>query len=100
VTDILTNIFSTQGLLVGTIIPFLCVLTVVVFVHEMGHYLVGRACGIGVQAFSIGFGPELAGFTDQTVLCDAGKTRAVPAKEANALVTKGATLGICAWAKR
>ncbi|MBN8847472.1 MULTISPECIES: alpha/beta hydrolase [unclassified Sphingomonas] len=43
---------------------------------------------------------ELAGFTDQTVLCDAGKTRAVPAKEANALVTKGATLGICAWAKR
>jgi len=65
VTDILTNIFSTQGLLVGTIIPFLCVLTVVVFVHEMGHYLVGRACGIGVQAFSIGFGPELAGFTDR-----------------------------------
>lgn len=64
-TDILTNIFSTQGLLVGTIIPFLCVLTVVVFVHEMGHYLVGRACGIGVQAFSIGFGPELAGFTDR-----------------------------------
>ena len=40
-------------------------LTVVVFVHEMGHYLVGRACGIGVQAFSIGFGPELAGFTDR-----------------------------------
>lgn len=64
-TDILGNIFSTQGLLVGTIVPFLCVLTVVVFVHEMGHYLVGRACGIGVQAFSIGFGPELAGFNDR-----------------------------------
>lgn len=64
-TDILANIFSTQGLLIGTIIPFLCVLTVVVFVHEMGHYLVGRWCGIGVQAFSIGFGPEIVGFTDR-----------------------------------
>jgi hypothetical protein len=46
------------------LVPFLFVLTVVVFVHEMGHYLVGRWCGIGVRAFSIGFGPELFGFTD------------------------------------
>ena len=45
--------------------PFLFVLTVVVFVHEMGHYLVGRWCGIGVTAFSIGFGPELVGFNDR-----------------------------------
>ena len=45
--------------------PFLFVLTVVVFVHEMGHYLVGRWCGIGVKAFSIGFGPELFGFNDR-----------------------------------
>ncbi len=58
-------IFSTDGLLIGTIIPFLFVLTVVVFVHEMGHYLVGRWCGIGVTAFSIGFGPELFGFNDR-----------------------------------
>ncbi|MBY8915221.1 RIP metalloprotease RseP [Nitratireductor rhodophyticola] len=63
--DFLTSIFSTNGLLVGTIIPFLFVLTVVVFVHEMGHYLVGRWCGIGVKAFSIGFGPELFGFNDR-----------------------------------
>ena len=54
-----------ESLLVGTIIPFLFVLTVVVFVHEMGHYLVARWCGIGAQAFSIGFGPELVGFTDR-----------------------------------
>ncbi len=54
-----------EHLFVGTIIPFLFVLTVVVFVHEMGHYLVGRWCGIGAQAFSIGFGPELVGFTDR-----------------------------------
>lgn len=64
-TDSLTSIFGTDGLFVGTILPFLFVLTVVVFVHEMGHYLVGRWCGIGVQAFSIGFGPELFGITDR-----------------------------------
>lgn len=64
-TEILTSIFSTESLLVGTIIPFLFVLMVVVFVHEMGHYLVGRWCGIGVKAFSIGFGPELFGFNDR-----------------------------------
>lgn len=63
--DTITSIFSTNGLLIGTIVPFLFVLTVVVFVHEMGHYLIGRWCGIGVTAFSIGFGPELVGFNDR-----------------------------------
>lgn len=63
-TDLLHTVFGTQSVLVGTILPFLIVLTVVVFVHEMGHYLVGRWCGIGVKAFSIGFGPELIGFND------------------------------------
>lgn len=61
----MSAIFSTDGLLIGTILPFLFVLTVVVFIHEMGHYLVGRWCGIGVKAFSVGFGPEIAGFTDR-----------------------------------
>ncbi|WP_309086263.1 RIP metalloprotease RseP [Chelativorans sp.] len=59
------SIFAIGDFLLGTILPFLFVLTVVVFVHEMGHYLVGRWCGIGVRAFSIGFGPELFGFTDR-----------------------------------
>src|SRR5690606_33028104 len=63
--ELLTSIFGTQGLIVGTIIPFLFVLLVVVFIHEMGHYLVRRLCGIGVKAFSIGFGPELFGFNDR-----------------------------------
>lgn len=62
--EILHAVFSTQGFVLGTLVPFLFVLTVVVFVHEMGHYLVGRWCGIGVKAFSIGFGPELFGFND------------------------------------
>lgn len=53
------------GLVTGTIIPFLVVLTLIVFVHEMGHYLAGRWCGIGITAFSVGFGPEIAGFNDR-----------------------------------
>lgn len=64
-TDISEFLAGTGGFLLGTIVPFLFVLTVVVFVHEMGHYLVGRWCGIGVRAFSIGFGPELFGFNDR-----------------------------------
>ncbi|MBZ9871176.1 RIP metalloprotease RseP [Mesorhizobium sp. BR1-1-9] len=63
--EILHAIFGMEGFLLGTLVPFLFVLTVVVFVHEMGHYLVGRWCGIGVRAFSIGFGPELFGFNDR-----------------------------------
>jgi regulator of sigma E protease len=63
--EILHALVSPQGIVVGTLVPFLFVLMVVVFVHEMGHYLVGRLCGIGVQAFSVGFGPELVGFNDR-----------------------------------
>src|SRR3984957_19435885 len=47
------------------IIPFLVVLTIVVFFHEFGHFLVARWCGIKVLTFSIGFGPELFGFNDR-----------------------------------
>lgn len=53
------------GFVLGYIVPFLFVLTVVVFIHEMGHFLVGRWCGVGVRAFSVGFGPELFGFNDR-----------------------------------
>lgn len=64
-SEYLPAFLSTNGILIGTIVPFLFVLTIVVFVHEMGHYLVGRWCGIGVKAFSVGFGPELLGFNDR-----------------------------------
>ncbi|MGA8169783.1 MAG: RIP metalloprotease RseP [Methylocystis sp.] len=46
------------------ILPFMVVLSVVVFVHEYGHFIVGRWCGIQVDAFSLGFGPELCAFDD------------------------------------
>ncbi len=44
---------------------FLVVLTVVVFFHELGHYLIARMNGVRVQTFSIGFGPEIVGWTDR-----------------------------------
>jgi regulator of sigma E protease len=44
---------------------FLVVLTVLVFVHELGHYLVARWNGVRVEVFSIGFGPELFGWTNR-----------------------------------
>ncbi|MDB5621791.1 MAG: rseP [Devosia sp.] len=51
--------------LLSYVIPFLVVLTVIVFVHEMGHYLVARWNGVAIDAFSIGFGPELLGWNDR-----------------------------------
>ena len=50
--------------IVDWILPFLVVLTVLIFVHELGHYLIARMCGVMVEIFSIGFGPELFGRTD------------------------------------
>ena len=47
-------------------IPFLVVLTPLVFVHELGHYLVARMCGVRVEVFSIGFGPEIFGWNDRS----------------------------------
>ncbi|MEB3702229.1 RIP metalloprotease RseP [Candidatus Bealeia paramacronuclearis] len=47
------------------LIPFLVVLSVLVFVHELGHYLVARWNGVGIDVFSIGFGPEVFGWTDK-----------------------------------
>ena len=47
------------------VIPFLVILTVLVFVHELGHFWVARRYGVRVEVFSIGFGPELFGWTDR-----------------------------------
>ncbi|GAB5469000.1 MAG: RIP metalloprotease RseP [Rhodospirillales bacterium] len=46
-------------------IPFLVVLTLLVFVHELGHYWVARRNGVKVEVFSVGFGPELFGWTSK-----------------------------------
>ena len=55
---------STSGVLLS-IVAFLFVLSIVVFVHEFGHFIVARWCGVAVKTFSIGFGREIFGFTDR-----------------------------------
>lgn len=46
-------------------IPFIIVISVVVFVHEFGHYWVARRCGVKIETFSLGFGREIFGWTDK-----------------------------------
>jgi regulator of sigma E protease len=53
------------GWIWGNVLVFVAVLTIVVFIHELGHFLVARWCGVTVKAFSIGFGPEIFGFNDK-----------------------------------
>lgn len=59
------NLGNFSSHLLGYVIPFLFVLTLVVFFHELGHFLVARRAGVRVLTFSLGFGPELVGFTDR-----------------------------------
>ncbi|HEY5225363.1 MAG TPA: RIP metalloprotease RseP [Methylovirgula sp.] len=49
----------------GMVVPFVFVLSLVIFFHEFGHFIVGRLCGVKVDAFSLGFGPELLHYTDR-----------------------------------
>jgi regulator of sigma E protease len=53
-------------ILISFIIPFIVLLTVVVFIHEYGHYYFAKKFGVGVTDFSIGFGKELFGFNDKS----------------------------------
>jgi regulator of sigma E protease len=63
--NVLASLGAVGGGILGYIIPFLFVLTIVVFFHELGHFLVARWCGVRILTFSIGFGPELVGFYDR-----------------------------------
>ena len=47
------------------VLAFLCAIGPLVFIHELGHYLVARWFGVGAEQFSIGFGREIAGWTDK-----------------------------------
>ena len=48
-----------------SILAFIAVLSIIVFVHEFGHFQIGRWCGVKIETFSVGFGKELFGFTDR-----------------------------------
>ena len=61
----LSHLYAFGGGVVGYVVPFLFVLSLVVFFHELGHFLIARLCGVRILVFSIGFGPELVGFNDR-----------------------------------
>ncbi len=64
-SEVIASMLSFGSGFLGYLIPFLFVLTIVVFFHELGHFLVARWVGVKVLVFSVGFGPELLGFTDR-----------------------------------
>ncbi len=53
------------GGFVFTVIAFVATLSVIIFIHEYGHYIVGRWCGIHAEVFSMGFGPVIKSWTDK-----------------------------------
>jgi len=63
--DIISGIAAPFETVFSYALPFLFVLTVIVFFHELGHFMVARLCGVAVETFSVGFGKEICGFTDK-----------------------------------
>ncbi|WP_299359391.1 RIP metalloprotease RseP [uncultured Paracoccus sp.] len=55
----MTEIISQMGGLVWTVLSFIVALSIIVGIHEYGHYIVGRWSGIRAEVFSLGFGPRL-----------------------------------------
>jgi len=63
--ELISVIFESLQSFMSYAVPFLFVLTVIVFFHELGHFVVARWCGVRVEIFSVGFGPEIWGFDDK-----------------------------------
>lgn len=59
------SIFAHLESFIGYVAPFVFVLSLVIFFHELGHFVVGRWCGVKIDAFSLGFGPEIFAFVDR-----------------------------------
>lgn len=66
--DTLLSLFTTDGILTTLHYAwsFFVVLSVIVFVHEFGHYIIAKWCGVKIEAFSIGFGKEILGWNDKS----------------------------------
>ena len=60
-----TLFFPQFGNLLITVVAFILCLSIIVFVHEFGHYYVGKLSGIHAEVFSIGFGPVLLSLNDK-----------------------------------
>jgi len=61
----LINSIPLFGGFLWTLLSFVVVLSVIIFIHEFGHYIVGRWCGIHAEVFSMGFGPVLTSWHDK-----------------------------------
>ncbi|WP_375660091.1 MULTISPECIES: RIP metalloprotease [unclassified Bartonella] len=61
----LLNHIVTMGDFLLRSLSILFIIMIIIFVHEFGHYLIGRWCGIKALIFSLGFGPEIASYTDK-----------------------------------
>ncbi|SLN39874.1 Regulator of sigma-E protease RseP [Aquimixticola soesokkakensis] len=61
----ISSLIPQFGSLIFTLVAFVVALSVIVTIHEYGHYIVGRWCGIGAEVFSVGFGPTLISRTDK-----------------------------------
>ena len=61
--DAISYLYSALGL--SYIVPFLFVLTIVVFFHELGHFYAARRCGVRVEVFSVGFGRAITSWYDK-----------------------------------
>ncbi len=64
--DIIQTIIQYLPIAIQYFLAFALLITVVVFIHELGHYSVGRWCGIGVETFSIGMGKQIWGKRDKS----------------------------------
>ncbi len=64
-SEFASQIFGNAYWFFSYLLPFLLVLTPVVFFHELGHFAVARWNGVTVEAFAVGFGKELIGRTDR-----------------------------------
>ena len=54
------------NLILHNLFAFIIILSIIVFIHEFGHYIVAKLCGVKVEQFSIGFGKEIFGFNDKS----------------------------------
>lgn len=63
--DVLSLVYFPAWIVLFYGLPLIVALVVIVFVHELGHFLVARWCGVSVEAFSIGFGKEITGWNDR-----------------------------------
>nr|WP_246209878.1 RIP metalloprotease RseP [Wolbachia endosymbiont of Atemnus politus] len=64
--ELISNLIHQFGDGIYSFVSFSLIISVIVFVHEYGHYIIAKACKVKVESFSIGFGPEIFGFHDKS----------------------------------